>query len=695
MSASVKIYRCKVCTRPLNLSKIENGIVKCASGHENHIVDVEEQPEIVNPLTFSKSMASDYIDLFKQQTEENPKDTNALYGMGLVYLGLKNYELAQRNFKMAVDLSPMEPDLYYYYALSLFEGRNPKYVDEKDPQRPARIEEWLHTATNMQKKQGKPEKRKHLILLMVLRQGAFVENGKQFIGESPMELLEKIKKMPPEQNETVEIEEHVRITEGSKLKGWLEQLDGQKSTSNARFCKPVKLSSYFCPCCGMYELGVNEDGTVVCKNCDNIISYDIDSFNSLDADACVCTCPSGRDYNFSTVESIPESINGLVDEEKRVEFFENLYPPEEPVLGTKPKYPVGNLLIRLIIMVVVSVILLVVELIGGWSMEDYNKPITVHEKFESRYSEDSRKQMKAAECKEKIAKLQEDSIAQATKDSIFFADYKIFAYKLEGDENGFFGSPSEEEMTRLAKADGYLRSWSSLVVLLILLMPLIVFILKTIIRFSRCSRERKQIEEDNNARVALYNARTFLFENRATIKDYVTFCRHYLARKSPFLEKTGDPVTKALKDERVDELSMAGKVFFVNYFEYEDDDKNPTQYPDLVLRNIFYVIGILQADKLILLKNCWDTTRNEMSECDSESIFYRNMTGAKVIKNSDTIEIGMVGGAKAVIKLPPEGRPSLMYYQDENPNDEMSFSNTRTSNPQDFVDALNNLSAKY
>ena len=65
MSASVKIYRCKVCTRPLNLSKIENGIVKCASGHENHIVDVEEQPEIVNPLTFSKSMASDYIDLFK------------------------------------------------------------------------------------------------------------------------------------------------------------------------------------------------------------------------------------------------------------------------------------------------------------------------------------------------------------------------------------------------------------------------------------------------------------------------------------------------------------------------------------------------------------------------------------------------------------------------------------------------------
>ena len=103
----------------------------------------------VNPLQLPADMTDNYIQFFRSQTESNPKDTNALFGMGLVYLGLKNYELAQRNFKQAVDLSPLEPDMYYYFALSLFEGHNPKHLKTEVTER---IEEWLRTAVNRQAK---------------------------------------------------------------------------------------------------------------------------------------------------------------------------------------------------------------------------------------------------------------------------------------------------------------------------------------------------------------------------------------------------------------------------------------------------------------------------------------------------------------------------------------------------------------
>ena len=131
------------------------------------------QQSEVNPLRLPKDVTEDYIRHFKEQTHANPKDTNALFGMGLVYMGLKNYELAQKNLEEAVKLSPLEPDIYYYFALSLFEGHNPKHIN---PNTADRIEEWLHTASNRQ------EKRKYLVLLMVLRQCHYVDNGLQVKG---------------------------------------------------------------------------------------------------------------------------------------------------------------------------------------------------------------------------------------------------------------------------------------------------------------------------------------------------------------------------------------------------------------------------------------------------------------------------------------------------------------------------------
>lgn len=75
--------------------------------------------EVVNPLLFSASQAENLRKAFETDPKSSPRDVNSLFGKGLVYLALQNYELASLNFKTAVDLTPSDPDVYYYYALSL------------------------------------------------------------------------------------------------------------------------------------------------------------------------------------------------------------------------------------------------------------------------------------------------------------------------------------------------------------------------------------------------------------------------------------------------------------------------------------------------------------------------------------------------------------------------------------------------
>ena len=72
--AILKILRCKNCTAPLPA-----GTTTCPKCHAVNLVHSE-----VNPLHLPSNLTNDYIEYFKQQTDANPKDTNALFGMGLV-----------------------------------------------------------------------------------------------------------------------------------------------------------------------------------------------------------------------------------------------------------------------------------------------------------------------------------------------------------------------------------------------------------------------------------------------------------------------------------------------------------------------------------------------------------------------------------------------------------------------------------
>ena len=137
---------------------------------------------------------------------------------------------------------------------------------------------------------------------------------------------------------------------------------------------------------------------------------------------------------------------------------------------------------------------------------------------------------------------------------------------------------------------------------------------------------------------------------------------------------------------------MRGKILFVNYFEDEDMDGDPTTSPLITLRHIYYVIAIPQRDKLVMLKNRWDTMTDTMESCDSESVFYRNILSLNV--SGDEIEIGLVGGTSTGIVL-PSTKESIFSYQDSDPSNKMTYSATRTSDPHVFVKALETLIASH
>lgn len=194
--AQLTINQCQVCSKVL-----APGVTVCPKCHTEHSI----KPTVVNPLRFSAAESAEYKSQFEEQVRNSPQDSNMIFAMGLTYLGLKNYELSDEHFRNAVALTPSNPDVYYYTALSLFHHRSVSNLDKMEMER---IEQWLDTAVQMQ------PKRKYLILQMILRQGMSNKGLNTDTDKlSPAELMQKARSTAQEEDELYEIEQHVLITD--------------------------------------------------------------------------------------------------------------------------------------------------------------------------------------------------------------------------------------------------------------------------------------------------------------------------------------------------------------------------------------------------------------------------------------------------------------------------------------------------
>lgn len=671
--AKLETLECSSCGAPIGLDQLD----ECPHcGSKNFIKST------IDPLVMDQKKINEYIGFFQKRTEDNPGDTNALFTMGLFYLRLQNYELAQRNMKQAVDLSPLEPDVYYYYAMSLIAGRSPKNLDHEVAKR---VEEWLNTAINMQRK------RKYLALMAFVEQGAFMANGLQ-CKLQPDDLIKEALTMVPDGGEMLEINANVRLDDSTNQR-FFKMLQGEnheKKDDEGIYYKSYYLGGYVCPACGHRSLiwaDKNDDGyACYCTNCENKLYRPplarIDGWISL--------YPSYRDYNLSD-----EPENGalrLMNSEERCRFLDNLWEPDKPDKIQKPKFPVFNLIWRFVLMLVVTIIFFVVESAVCYSTKDIEREErqTVYQEYKRQYG---KKGYGSAKRKELMAEIRSDSIARALADSAFFADYWTYAYidySEDGKPKTHFGAINDE-IPRPYRVYGLRKNWHTILTILFFLLPFLVWLIKTIVAIGRVIRTRRNVTLINKANMDEYEEGLLYFNSRPTIQDYLYFCTSFMG-KNGFGGK-GDLVADALKKSGVDERDVAGKILFLNYFDWQDDNDDNTVNPEEVFDRIYYVIAIPEKDQLTIYENYWSTCSDYVSDCDSESVFYRNITSIK--KEDDSIIIRMVGGEEKIIMLPPYRRENILSYQAEKPRDSSSFSITRTGDASEFVKALNKLISCY
>jgi hypothetical protein len=150
-----------------------------------------------NPLKITSKIAGEYISFYAKKAKRNPRDTDAIYAMGLLYLNLKNYDLARRTLCDAIDRSPLDAEVYYYYALALLAGES---VGAMSTQEVELVEQYLGTALQME------VKCKYLVLLAAVREEYYGRNHLVCAGDTPKELFARAADYAPD--ELDEITDH-------------------------------------------------------------------------------------------------------------------------------------------------------------------------------------------------------------------------------------------------------------------------------------------------------------------------------------------------------------------------------------------------------------------------------------------------------------------------------------------------------
>lgn len=95
---------------------------------------------------FDKAGINKYVNHYKQLLKDNPDDGELNCAMGICYLDLGLYDMANRYFARAIEQIPDCGDSYYYYALSLLKGKRPKVLTLSEIRT---IEGYLNAATQI------------------------------------------------------------------------------------------------------------------------------------------------------------------------------------------------------------------------------------------------------------------------------------------------------------------------------------------------------------------------------------------------------------------------------------------------------------------------------------------------------------------------------------------------------------------
>lgn len=635
--AQLTINQCQRCGKIL-----APGVTECGKCHTKHAM----QPTVVNPLRFTAAQAADYRAQFQEQVAACPKDSNAQFAMGLTYLGLRNYELADEYLIKAVQLTPSNPDVYYYTALALFHHRSVMNLSKAEMDR---IEEWLNTAIQMQ------PKRKYLILQMILRQGMSslginVDTDKL----APAELMNQARQTVQEEDEMVEIEQHVLVTD-EKTQILLSKLTNQQEETEDFEGSPT-------------------------------IDEALAKYQNF------CFMPRNDDNQYLKIAT-------LADEEERVNFFNHIFFPETPDYLSKPGYlqPVWRTIWKGFIALIAWVIMI--------GVIERNDLIDTHgtrvETVQERIADLNTKKMTKQQIKDAKAKAQAGFEAETELDAQM---RKLFYFYDDEEGKRRFCLPpkTEEQLAALPEHAMYCgihkgrKGW--LGVGLFFLIPLI-WIIATFGRFASRATERRNISRTNADIKAQYEEDINRYKDRPTIADFKVFCALFAGPNNVTCIEKGDFVQEALRQAHISEKDIQngnGKIFFSCYFMDTDADGNDTDNPEITLRDIVVRVCVAMRDSIVYMHGVWDTMSDQFPIFDQERLLYSQIANFRNVASYSTLEVISPNNSILTKIIYAYGDfPSLFQYQNLEPKDNITYSNTRTSDFNEFYNSLVKMHTAY
>ena len=279
----------------------------------------------------------------------------------------------------------------------------------------------------------------------------------------------------------------------------------------------------------------------------------------------------------------------------------------------------------------------------------------------------------------------------------------FYHYEDTLEENHYFlPTISEEELAELPEQPKYFgikKGWRGYAGLALWLLPLLYWLIGTVARIWSRARERKEIDALNTRNMQQYESDQNAFRQRPSISDYKVFCSLFAGPNDTSIIEKGDFVREALRQARISERDIQngnGKIFFSCYMMDLDDNGKDCSNPAVTLRDVVVRVCVAMRDSIIYMHAVWDSASDEIPIFDQERLLYAQIANFRNVASYSTLEvISHSNSVLAKIIYAYGNYPTLFPYQSLDPDDELTYSTTRTSDFDEFYNSLIKMHTAY
>lgn len=155
---------------------------------------------------FDKPAIQKYIAQYTQALKADPQNRDALLALGICYLKLGLFDLADRFLRQLIDAHPAHPSGYYYRGICSLRGKRPRTASLLVIRE---AEQLIGTALELDPANGRYE-----VLLAAIRHDYYVMNGMRVPDPTPEDLVASAQAKHLDQREIEQIFGLIKVSDG-------------------------------------------------------------------------------------------------------------------------------------------------------------------------------------------------------------------------------------------------------------------------------------------------------------------------------------------------------------------------------------------------------------------------------------------------------------------------------------------------